>query len=194
MPKAKNIKLCALTVTLMGMVAHGSAQPVLDQMISQAKQAKLRQSQGVASIQEETQPMQLWSISGINNQLVGEIWHGDVIHRLQLRPGNLLPNGWQVVSADSRVVTLRRGLERSRLYPVAPGSTGWEFAQTPRVRISVPGQILPFNSTGPTGLAPDTARFAASNLPPMPGHVPASNTPPSPQGSPSVSNPSPNTR
>jgi hypothetical protein len=187
MPKAKNIKLCALTVMLLGVVAHSSAQSVLDQVISQTKQDKLRQSQGSASIQDEAQPMQLWSISGINNNLVGEIWQGDVIHRLQLRAGNPLPNGWQIVSADSRSVTIRRGLERRKLYPAAPGSTGWEFAQTPRVMVAPAGQLAAANTSGGAGSTPGTARFSASNLPPMQGFVP-SNTPlPSPQVLPQVS-------
>jgi hypothetical protein len=189
MPKARNIKLCALTVTLLGMVAHSSAQTVLDEVISQTKQAKLRQSQGSVSIQDEAQPMQLWSISGVNNQLVGEIWHGDVIHRLQLRAGNHLPSGWQVVSADSRSVTIRRGLERRRLYPTAPGSTGWEFAQTPRVVIAPPGQLAAANTSGGAGSGPGSARFSASNLPPMQGFVPGNAQAPLPQVLPPVPNP-----
>jgi len=194
MPKARNIKLCALTVTLLGMVAHGSAQSVLDQVISQAKQDKLRQSQGSVSIQDEAQPMQLWSISGINNQLVGEIWQGDVIHRLQLRAGNQLSNGWQIVSADSRSVTIRRGQERRKLYPAAPGSTGWEFAQTPRVVVAPVGQLAAANTSGGTGSTPGTARFSASNLPPMQGFVPGNTPLPLPQVSPPVPSQAPSAR
>lgn len=191
MPKAKNIKRCALTVMLVGVVAQSSAQSVLDQVINQTKQDKLRQSQGSVSIQDEAQPMQLWSISGINNNLVGEIWQGDVIHRLQLRAGNTLPSGWQIVSADSRSVTMRRGLERRKLYPAAPGSTGWEFAQTPRVTIAPPGQLAAANTSGGAGSVPGTARFSASNLPPMQGFVPGNTQAPLPQVLPQVSPPVP---
>jgi hypothetical protein len=194
MPKAKNIKLCALTVMLVGVVAHSSAQSVLDQVINQTKQDKLRQSQGSVSIQDEAQPMQLWSISGINNNLVGEIWQGDVIHRLQLRAGNTLPSGWQIVSADSRSVTIRRGLERRKLYPAAPGSTGWEFAQTPRVTIAPPGQLAAANTSGGAGSVPGTARFSASNLPPMQGFVPGNTQAPLPQVSPPVPSQVPSAR
>ena len=194
MPKAKNIKLCALTVMLVGVVAHSSAQSVLDQVINQTKQDKLRQSQGSVSIQDEAQPMQLWSISGINNNLVGEIWQGDVIHRLQLRAGNTLPSGWQIVSADSRSVTIRRGLERRKLYPAAPGSTGWEFAQTPRVTIAPPGQLAVANTSGGAGSVPGTARFSASNLPPMQGFVPGNTQAPLTQVSPPVPSQVPSAR
>jgi hypothetical protein len=171
MPKARIIKLCALTAALWGgVVLHAFAQPVLDQVINQTKQAKLRQIQGNSSagmVNDQAQPMQLWSISGINNKLVGEIWQGDAIQRLPLRPGTKLPNGWQIQAADSLSVTLRRGSERQKLYPTAPGSTGWEFAQTPRVSTATPAQLLP--PMGPDGL-PSTpqARLAASSLPPMP--------------------------
>jgi hypothetical protein len=171
MPKARIIKLSALTAALWGGVAlQAFAQPVLDQVINQTKQAKLRQIQGSSSagmVDDEAQPMQLWSISGINNKLVGEIWQGEVVQRLPLRPGSKLPNGWQIQAADSLSVTLRRGSERRKLYPTAPGSTGWEFAQTPRVSTATPSQLVPAN--GPNGLPSlPQARLAASSLPPMP--------------------------
>jgi hypothetical protein len=194
MPKAKNIKLCALTVTLLGLATHSPAQSVLDEVISQSKQAQLRQSQGSASIQDEAQPMQLWSISGINNQLVGEIWQGHVIHRLPLRAGTQLPNGWRIAAADALSVTLRRGQERLKLYPTAPGSTGWEFAQTPRVQTAPTGQLAVANSAGGGGPAPGTPRFSASNLPPMQGFVPGNTQVPSPLVSPPVSSQTPSTR
>ena len=168
MPKAKIIERCALTAMLLGMSLPALAQPVLEQVINQAKQAKLRQAQGSSNAlmpDEEVQPMQLWSISGINNKLVGEIWQGDMVQRLPLRPGSKLPNGWQIVSADSQSVTLKRGEQRRKLYPTAPGSTGWEFSQTPRVMVAPPGQLMPAN--GSAALA--QARMAASSLPPMPG-------------------------
>ena len=138
--------------------------------------------------------MQLWSISGINNQLVGEIWHVDEIHRLQLRAGNQLSNGWQIVSADSRSVTIRRGQERRKLYPAAPGSTGWEFAQTPRVVVAPVGQLAAANTSGGTGSTPGTARFSASNLPPMQGFVPGNTPLPLPQVSPPVPSQAPSAR
>lgn len=186
MPKARIIERCALTAMLLGVSLSVVAQPVLDQVINQAKQAKLKQVQGssgtAAMPEDEAQPMQLWSISGINHKLVGEIWQGDVVQRLPLRTGSKLPNGWLIVAADSQSVTLKRGDERRKLYPTAPGSTGWEFSQTPRVSTAPPGQ-LPVPGNG--AASPFQARVAASNLPPMPG-VYASNVQTAPAGGPSA--------
>lgn len=164
MPKAKIIKPCAFLLAAWVFAGVGHAQPVLGELIQRAKTMKQPPAPSVgvpvvAKVEEGAQRMALWSIAGVNNTLYAEIWQGDAIHRLLLNPGVKLPTGWEVVSADRRSVTLKLGRETRRLYPIAPGSTGWEFAQTPRVPVS----------TVPTlpGAHTFAARMAAGNLPPM---------------------------
>ena len=70
MPKARIIERCALTAMLLGVSLSVVAQPVLDQVINQAKQAKLKQVQGssgtAAMPEDEAQPMQLLSLIHIS--------------------------------------------------------------------------------------------------------------------------------
>lgn len=179
MPKAKTIKSCCGLVFVLLAAVELHAQPVLGQVIDQTKQSKLRQlapKSGSANAPSEEvlppPPPLLWSISGINQQLVAEIWQGDSVYRLPMVKGAKLPTGWQVVAADKQSVTLKLGSEQRKLTPAARGSTGWEYPQTPRSA-----------STAGTAAANNpAARTAASNLPSMampsnpPGGPPAPNT------------------
>jgi hypothetical protein len=163
MPKAKTFKSCFGLVVVMIMTMNSHAQAVLGQVIDQTKQTKLRQlsprsagAQGASEDVAPPSPPTLWSISGVNNQLVGEIWQGDSVYRLPLVKGAKLPTGWEVVATDKQSVTLKLGSERRKLTPAAKGSTGWEYPQTPRTAAAAMNAA---NSPA--------ARTAASNLPPM---------------------------
>ena len=184
MPKAKTIKACGFAL-LAGCIAGAvQAQPVLGQVIDQTKQFKQRQlmpAEANKPVQEAADapvhPPTLWSISGINDQLVAEIWQGDAVYRLPLHKGAKLPSGWQVQAFDKQSVTLKLGKESRKLSAAARGSTGWEFPQTPRTP--------PTASSGAAGNNP-VARTAASNLPPAampPAPPPMSSSSPSPASS-----------
>ena len=180
MPKAKTIKSCCGLVFVFLVAMHAHAQPVLGQVIDQTKQTKLRQlapksGAGAASADEALPPPPplLWSISGINQQLVAEIWQGDSVYRLPMVKGAKLPTGWQVVASDKQSVTLKLGSEQRKLTPAARGSTGWEYPQTPRTAAAANAAAAANNPA---------ARTAASNLPSMampsnpPGGPPNANT------------------
>ena len=177
MPKAKIIKSCGGLVFVLLVATEAHAQPVLGQVIDQTKQAKLRQlaprnNAATASADEALPPPPplLWSISGINQQLVAEIWQGDAVYRLPLVKGAKLPTGWQVVASDKQSVTLKLGSEQRKLTTAARGSTGWEYPQTPR---SVAAATAAASVNNPA------ARTAASNLPPVA-------MPPNPPGPPNA--------
>jgi len=169
MPKAKTIKWCLLVAWVWGCAASVQAQPVLGQVIDQTKQLKQRQltPEKVKSEEQEVlpppppPPPALWSITGINNQLVAEIWQGDQVHRLPLEKGAKLPNGWQVVDFDKQSVTFKQGKARHKLVPAARGSTGWEYPQTPK---TVP--VANAASSSSSSVNSPAGRTSASNLPP----------------------------
>jgi hypothetical protein len=71
----------------------------------------------------------LWSLNGVNDRWVAEVWYQEVVHRFSVVPGHALPGGWKVVGGDDKSLTLAKGKLIKTLYPPAPGSTGGEFAQ-----------------------------------------------------------------
>ena len=167
MPKAKTIKWCLLAAWIGCNSSMAQGEPVLGKVIDQTKQLKQRQlaPTSAQSVAEDAPPPPpppppaLWSIFGINDQLVAEIWQGDMVYRLPLEKGAKLPTGWQVVEFDMQSVTLKQGKARRKLMAATRGSTGWEYPQTPRsVGAGGSGSAPPINSP--------SARTAASNLPP----------------------------
>lgn len=170
MPKVKAIKWCVVTALVWSGVGMVHAQPVLGQVIDQTKQLKQRQlaptnakavAEEVAPPPPPPPPPTLWSISGINNQLIAELWQGDSVYRLPLEKGAKLPTGWQVVGFDKQSVTFKLGKQTRKLTAAARGSTGWEYPGVPRTAAALSAGGIQGPSTNSPG-----ARAAASNLPP----------------------------
>jgi hypothetical protein len=179
MPKAKTIKCSVIGGLLWSVVVGVQAQPVLGQVIDQTKQQKQKQlapATGAQAAAEEAPPAvpTLWSITGINNQLVAEIWQGDVVYRVPLQRGAKLPSGWQVAAYDKQSVTLKSGQQQRKLTTATRGSTGWEYPQTPRNAATANASLTTPMVNSPNG------RVAASNLPPaaMPPGSASSTQPP----------------
>lgn len=156
MQKAALFKV--LAVSCLACFVHGtaSAQASLAEIIEKTKQNKRDQLQapttppkgaGIADLppslvldkpvasrprSSAAKPLQipaLWSLNGVNNRWVAELWYLDAIHRFTVVPGLPLPGGWKVVSGDDKSLTLAKGKHIQTLYPPALGSTGGEFAQ-----------------------------------------------------------------
>lgn len=181
MRMAKKIKCSGVALSLLSFVSFSHAQEGLGQVIEQTKQLKLRQlSPGAQSKSPQDEvllppppPPTLWSISGINDRLVAEIWQADNIYRLPLEKGVKLPSGWQVVSFTSQSITFKQGGKQLKLTAANRGSTGWEYPQTPRLS-NGSGQ------SASSAVVSPAARSAASNLPAsaMPQGASTSSSPP----------------
>lgn len=192
MPEAKAIKWCLLAASIWIGSGAAQAQPVLGEMIDQTKQQKQRQllppakeasndaANAAVTPPPPPPPPELWSITGVNGQLIAEIWQGESVHRLMLEKGAKLPTGWRVVDFDTQSVTIKKGKAQRTLTAASRGSTGWEFPQTPKT--------APIAATGSSPSTPGTnnpmARSAASSLPPaaMPGAPATSSMPSSSSG------------
>lgn len=116
----------------------------------------------------------LWSLSGLNNNWVAEVWLNQAIHRFQVVPGHALPGGWKVMSGDGQSLTLAKGRLVKSLTPAAMGSTGAEFDEVQK-NIGFEANMREFARTvesigaplpafGNRGNSP--AVNAAGNLPP----------------------------
>ena len=130
---------CICAAWLWGTSVSAMAQPVLGQIIEQAKKNKLAEllappalAPGAVSSapvdlvgldpnikknsfeprKAESELPMLWSMSGINTQWVAEIWVNSVMHRLLAVPGQKMPGGWEVTNASSSTLTLASSLKR----------------------------------------------------------------------------------
>ena len=70
----------------------------------------------------------LWSINGVNSELMAEVWIDSVMHQVMVVPGQKLPGGWEVLEGNSDFLTLGRKKARLTLTPAAKGSMGGEFS------------------------------------------------------------------
>ncbi len=156
MQKAALFKLLAWSC--LTCFAHGAAlaQTTLGEIIEKTKQSKRDQLQAPSTLPKPVgsadlspdlglpkplasrprsaannppQMPALWSLNGVNDRWVAEIWFQQAVHRFPVVPGQALPGGWQVLDGDDKSLTLTKGKLTKTLYPPAPGSTGAEFAQ-----------------------------------------------------------------
>jgi hypothetical protein len=69
----------------------------------------------------------LWSLSGVNQNLMAEVLIAEDIHRVKVARGVVLPGGWTVMAGDYDSLTLRNGSRVITLFPADPGSSGAEY-------------------------------------------------------------------
>lgn len=103
------------------------------------------------------EPPMLWSISGVNQQLVAELWDQKAVHRVLAVPGQTLPGGWKLLQASASSLTIKLDDDTRTLYPPALGTTGGEFGPVKRL-------IAEAGPMGSQGGGPRDARSAG--LPP----------------------------
>ncbi len=124
----------------------------------------------------------LWSLNGVNDRWVAEVWYQQAVHRFPVVPGQALPGGWKVLGGDDKSLTLVKGKVTKTLYPPAPGSMGGEFAEIQKtmgfeasmisfardiqaVTTSPSSLNQPAPNTEPVGQSPSPAVQAATQLP-----------------------------
>lgn len=155
MPRARLIKFLACFGIFVCPPTWLHAQPVLGQMIEQAKKNKLvemmpapasdalaagRKNDGAYAAQNTT-PV-LWSLSGLNRSLAAELLIGEKIYPVRIFSGASLPGGWTIVDGNADSLTLKRGRKAVTLYPLAPGTSGGQFASLRRAHSSDPDSLL----------------------------------------------------
>ena len=99
------------------------------------------------------EPPMVWSISGVNQQLIAELWDQRTVHRVLAVPGQTLPGGWKLVQASANSLTIKLDDDTRTLYPPALGTTGGEFGPIKRL-------IAESAPTGGQGGGPRDARSA----------------------------------
>lgn len=187
MPKVRIFKASLMGLAVCVASAWAQAPSVLNQVIEKTKEEQKKQlasgksgsakTEGEAGAPVAPAPIpvpepvpELWSVSGINGELMAEIWLGGAIHRVPLRTGERLPGGWKLYQIDEAGVLWVRGSgsrqRRVTLRPIQKGSTGWEYAGVPRNTT-----IANVLSSSPIGVS--DARAAAANLPALPLANPA---------------------
>jgi len=216
MPKAVLFKL-VIPACLAGLV-HGSslAQATLGEIIETTKRNKADQLQGkptgtqpagmplpdAINLPPASKPTNrsaapkakapdpvVWSIHGVNEQWVAEVWFNQTVHRFTVVPGHALPGEWRVVSGNDKSLTLAKGKLIKTFYPPAMGSTGAEFAHIQKTLASEASVIefarnvqaisAPLPSFEPNPGAAEPARPApANNLGANPAPKPTTNSNP----------------
>ncbi len=136
------------------------------------------------------EPPVLWSISGVNQQLIAELWDQKTVYRVVAVPGQTLPGGWKLVHAGPSSLTIKLDEDTRTLYPPALGSTGGEFGPMKRVM----ADAVAASGFSPLG-GPRDARSAGlppaiSNLVMSSSSEPANPAPLPPLGSSAASAPS----
>ena len=123
----------------------------------------------------------LWSLNGVNNRWVAEVWHQQVVHRFPVVPGHALPGGWKVVDGDDNSLTLAKGKLIKTLYPPALGSTGGEFSEIQRT-MGLEASMISFARDIQAVTAPLSSLDSqpASNIAPAPSPSPSASASPSP--------------
>jgi hypothetical protein len=136
------------------------------------------------------EPPMLWSISGVNQQLIAELWDQKTVYRVVAVPGQTLPGGWKLVQAGPSSLTIKLDEDTRTLYPPALGSTGGEFGPMKRViaDAAAAGGFSPLG--GPRDARSAGLPLAISNLVMSSSLEPANPAPLPPVGSSAASAPS----
>lgn len=161
MQKAKifNIVLCAGWVYLCA-PAYAQNQPVLGQLIEQAKKQKQLELNAASlsatsevifdnkkikslkeNLPEELPPPVLWSLTGINSKLSAEILIDEKIQKINVIRGVALAGGWVVMAGDTASLTLKQNNKVITLFPAPMGTTGGEFQSLKKVKSTVPNSM-----------------------------------------------------
>jgi hypothetical protein len=194
MPRVKLFKYLMCLGILGCQPAWLHAQPVIGQMIEQAKRSKWMElaplteapvpgrMSATAPVDDGTTP-ELWSLNGLNRLITAELLFGEQIHQVLIKPGARIPGGWTIVQGGAESLTIRKGKKKVTLHPVALGSAGNQFSALRVGSKSDPNSLFgiqdslnsrgfpsEFMSTDPTRPAPGTvnARQAAGGLPSRP--------------------------
>jgi hypothetical protein len=108
------------------------------------------------------EPPMLWSISGVNQQLIAELWDQKTVYRVVAVPGQTLPGGWKLVQASASSLTIKLDEDTRTLYPAALGSTGGEF--TPIKKLMAEVGITPHSPSGPRDVRSASMPFSLPDL------------------------------
>ena len=108
------------------------------------------------------EPPMLWSISGVNHQLIAELWDQKAVYRVTAVPGQTLAGGWKLVQASASSLTIKLDEDTRTLYPAALGSTGGEFAPIKKLMAEV--GITPHSPSGPRDVRSASMPFSLPDL------------------------------
>jgi hypothetical protein len=199
MPKAFLFKFFSIACFACFAQTPAWAQSTLGEIIEKTKNNRLNQQQVATTPSQPQMPNQaaqmpnqaaqmpnnptastasplpiLWSLSGVNDHWIAEVWINQAIQRFPVIPGHVLPGGWRVIEGDSKSLTLAKGRLVKLLTPAAMGSNGAEFeaiqkstgleANMRQFARAIESAATPLPSFGNTANTP--AVNAAANLPP----------------------------
>ena len=161
MPKAKSINYIFFIGIHFFLPFSSQAQPVLGQMIEQAKRSKLAELMPQSApdvmlpaknintpvLVKESLPPVLWAMSGINTSLTAELLIEEQIHRFKVARGHLLPGGWSVLSADLSSLTIQNGKKMLTLLAPAQGASAAEYPALMKAHSNVPDGMKPIQDS-----------------------------------------------
>lgn len=154
-----------------------------------APAAQLAPAAPIITEAKPPEPPMLWSISGVNQQLIAELWDQKAVHRVKAVPGQTLPGGWKLVQASAGSLTIKLDEDTRTLYPAALGSTGGEFAPIKKLMAEV--GITAHSPSGPRDARAASMPFSLSELVSNSTLVPAGAATPTNRGMPSTPAPLP---
>lgn len=152
-----------------------------------APAAQLAPAAPIITEAKPPEPPMLWSISGVNQQLIAELWDQKTVHRVMAVPGQALPGGWKLVQASASSLTIKLDEDTRTLYPAALGSTGGEFAPIKKLMAEL--GITPHSPSGPRDVRSAGMPFSLADLVSNSTMVPAGAATPTNRGMPA--NPAP---
>jgi hypothetical protein len=152
-----------------------------------APAAQLAPAAPIITEAKPPEPPMLWSISGVNQPLIAELWDQKAVHRVTAVPGQTLPGGWKLVQASPSSLTIKLDEDTRTLYPAALGSTGGEF--TPIKRLMAEAGITAHSPSGPRDARAASMPFSLAELVSNSTMVPAGAATPTNRGMPA--NPAP---
>jgi hypothetical protein len=161
MPKVKNINYIFFIGIHLFLHSASQAQPVLGQMIEQAKRSKLAELMpqsgldvflpankvNIPVLVKESPPPVLWAMSGINNSLSAELVIEEQIYRFKVARGQPLPGGWSVLNADLSSLTIQNGKKMLTLLAPAPGASAAEYPALIKAQSNKPDDMKPIQDS-----------------------------------------------
>jgi hypothetical protein len=161
MPRVKSINFLFIFGVHFFLHFSAQAQPVLSQMIDQAKRSKLAELMPQSSpdvllpgnkmnrpaLAKESLPPVLWAMSGINTSLTAELLIEEKIYRFKVARGHLLPGGWSVFNADLSSLTIQNGKKMLTLLVPAPGASSAEFPALIKANSNITDDMQPIQDS-----------------------------------------------